>query len=103
MAQALLARPKLLLCDEPTSALDPAGRREMLELLRSVREETTVVFSTHILSDVEAVCTDVAVLHEGKIRLQGKLSELKRELGPRRYRLVPVEHTLEDLFLEVTQ
>ena len=77
IAQALLARPKLLICDEPTSALDPIGRKEILDILLSVREHTTVLFSTHILSDVERICTDVALLHNGKIAMKGSVSELK--------------------------
>lgn len=77
IAQALLCRPKLLLCDEPTSALDPVGRREILDLLLSVKEQTTVLFSTHVLSDVERICTDVAVLDGGVVRMQGKLSDIK--------------------------
>ncbi len=47
IAQALLNRPKLLICDEPTSALDPAGRKEILDILLAVKEQTTVLFSTH--------------------------------------------------------
>ena len=77
IAQALLGRPKLLICDEPTSALDPVGRKEILDILLAVRRQTTVLFSTHILSDVERICTDVAFLHEGTIRMQGKLEELR--------------------------
>ena len=77
IAQALLNRPKLLICDEPTSALDPVGRKEILDLLLSVREQTTVLFSTHILSDVERICTDIALLHEGVAKIQGKLSEIR--------------------------
>ncbi len=77
IAQALLSRPRLLICDEPTSALDPVGRKEILDILLSVREQTTVLFSTHILSDVERICTDVAFLHDGRVSLQGKLSEVK--------------------------
>lgn len=77
IAQALLGRPKLLICDEPTSALDPVGRKEILDILMSAKEETTVIFSTHILSDVERVCTDVAFLNDGKIVMQGKISEIK--------------------------
>ena len=77
IAQALLNRPKLLICDEPTSALDPIGRKEILDILLSVRNETTVLFSTHILSDVERICTDAAFLHSGRIRLQGKLSDIR--------------------------
>ena len=77
IAQALLNKPKLLICDEPTSALDPVGRKEILDILLAVREQTTVIFSTHILSDVERICTDVAFLEDGMIRLCGRLSDIK--------------------------
>ena len=77
IAQALLNRPKLLICDEPTSALDPVGRKEILDILLSVKEQTTVLFSTHILSDVERICTDVAFLKDGTVDLQGPLSQIK--------------------------
>ena len=77
IAQALLNKPKLLICDEPTSALDPVGRREILDILLAARERITVLFSTHILSDVERICTDVAFLNNGKIEIQGKLSDIK--------------------------
>ena len=77
IAQALLGNPKLLICDEPTSALDPIGRKEILDILQSVRDRTTVLFSTHILSDVERICTDVAFLHDGVIAMQGSVSRLK--------------------------
>lgn len=77
IAQALLSRPKLLICDEPTSALDPEGRKEILDILVAVKEETTVLFSTHILSDVERICEEVAFLNDGKIVMQGKVSEIR--------------------------
>lgn len=77
IAQALLNEPRLLLCDEPTSALDPVGRKEILDILSVVKEQMTVVFSTHILSDVERICDRVAVLHQGKLALCGGLEELK--------------------------
>lgn len=78
VAQALFGRPKLLICDEPTSALDPAGRKELLDILTAAKEETTVLFSTHILSDVEHICDEMAFLHEGKIALQGSLDEVRK-------------------------
>lgn len=78
IAQALLNSPKLLICDEPTSALDPMGRKEILEILCSVKNETTILFSTHILSDVERICDEIAFLHNGKIALQGTLEEIKK-------------------------
>jgi len=77
IAQALLNRPRLLICDEPTSALDPVGRKEILDILLAAREITTVLFSTHILSDVERICTNVAFLSEGKIAVQGAVSEIR--------------------------
>lgn len=77
IAQALINEPKLLVCDEPTSALDPIGRKEVLDILLAVKGKTTVIFSTHILPDVERICDRVAVLNKGKIALSGTLSELK--------------------------
>ncbi len=77
IAQALIGRPRLLICDEPTSALDPVGRRDILDILLSVREQTTVLFSTHILSDVERICTDVAFLSDGHVTMQGTVAEVK--------------------------
>jgi len=77
MAQALISEPKLLICDEPTSALDPIGRKEILEILTRIKGKTTVVFSTHILSDVERICDAVAVINKGKIVLESTISDLK--------------------------
>ena len=77
IAQALLNKPRLLICDEPTSALDPIGRKEVLEILDVIKESTTVLFSTHILSDVERVCDSIGVLNDGKFALQGSLSDIK--------------------------
>lgn len=77
IAQALLARPKLLICDEPTSALDPVGRKEILDILYKISKATTVLFSTHILSDVERICDHAAFLNEGKIAVTGTLAEIK--------------------------
>lgn len=79
IAQALFNRPKLLICDEPTSALDPVGRKEILDLLSSFKSEMTVLFSTHVLSDVERICTDVAFLKEGVIHTQGKIADVKTQ------------------------
>ncbi|MBQ8269230.1 MAG: ABC transporter ATP-binding protein [Clostridia bacterium] len=87
IAQALLNKPKLLICDEPTSALDPVGRKEILDILLAVKEQTTVLFSTHILSDVERICTDVAFLNEGTAILQGKPADIKGGLQTKEYRI----------------
>mgnify|MGYP000273123286 CR=1 FL=1 len=77
IARALALEPKILFFDEPTSALDPIGRKEILDILLSSKKQTTVLFSTHILSDVERICTDVAFLNNGKIAMQGAVADLK--------------------------
>jgi ABC-2 type transport system ATP-binding protein len=67
IAQALINHPKVLFLDEPTSALDPIGRRELLNLIIKLRENTTVFMSSHILSDVERVCNMVGIVNKGKL------------------------------------
>lgn len=91
IAQALLNRPKLLICDEPTSALDPVGRKEILDILWKAKEQTTVLFSTHILSDVERICSDIAFLNDGEIVIQGTLEEIRSA------------HASEEFLLETEQ
>lgn len=81
IAQALLTRPRLLICDEPTSALDPVGRKEILDILCRIKGTTTVLFSTHILSDVERICDYAAVLHNGRAVVNGTLSGIKAMHG----------------------
>lgn len=67
IAQALVARPAVLLLDEPVSALDPIGRREVLELMARIKGEVTVFYSTHILDDVQRVSDHVAILDHGRL------------------------------------
>ncbi|MGM0125191.1 ABC-2 type transport system ATP-binding protein [Enterococcus sp. AZ194] len=81
IAQALLNRPRLLICDEPTSALDPMGRKEILDILLSLKGQTTVLFSTHILSDVERICDSIGILHNGVLQTSGSIEELKKVYG----------------------
>ena len=76
IAAALVTAPKLLLIDEPTSALDPIGRADVLGLLRELTGQVTIVFSSHILSDVAKVSTHVGILHRGSLLAQGQLGEL---------------------------
>jgi ABC-2 type transport system ATP-binding protein len=81
VAQALVNAPKLLLLDEPTSALDPMGRKDVLDMLTSLRGRTTVFFSTHILADVERVCDTVAILDHGRVVARAPIDELKARYG----------------------
>jgi len=81
VAQALINAPRLLLLDEPTSALDPMGRKDVLDMLTSLRGRTTVFFSTHILADVERVCDTVAILDHGRVAAQAPIDDLKARYG----------------------
>ncbi len=79
LALALAPRPELLILDDPTSGLDPVVRREFLEtIIEEVQGEGgTVLFSSHLLNELERVADQVAILHEGRLRLDGSLEELK--------------------------
>jgi ABC-2 type transport system ATP-binding protein len=77
IAQAILHDPKVVFFDEPMSGLDPMGRREVRDLMEQLkREGKTVFFSTHILSDAEALCDRVAIMNLGQLRGVGAVSEL---------------------------
>ena len=79
LAQALIHDPMVLLLDEPTNGMDPMGRQEMLELIREIStfKSTDVIFSSHILDDVEYVCEDVIALDRGQVVLEGNMEQLK--------------------------
>jgi ABC-2 type transport system ATP-binding protein len=77
IAQAILHNPRLVFLDEPMSGLDPIGRREIRDLIQSLKDEAkTVFFSTHILSDAEALCDRVAVIDKGELRGVGVMADL---------------------------
>jgi ABC-2 type transport system ATP-binding protein len=77
LAQAILNRPPVLLLDEPVSSLDPEGRRDVLAVIRALGDgDTTVLFSTHILNDVERVCDRVAILDRGALVTEGPMDAL---------------------------
>jgi ABC-2 type transport system ATP-binding protein len=76
VASTVVAYPTLLMLDEPSSALDPAGRREVLDLVARLRGESTVIFSSHILSDVQEVCDTVGILRSGELLFQGAIGDL---------------------------
>jgi len=81
IAQALINDPAVVFMDEPISALDPIGRRDVTEIIRTLKQkgDTTVILSTHILADVEDVCDYVLIIEHGKIMAQDYLTNLKRK------------------------
>lgn len=76
LAQALVHRPSVLIMDEPTIGLDPSQVRDFRELIREVAEERTVMLSTHILSEVEKLCSRVIVIDQGKIVAEDRIDRL---------------------------
>lgn len=82
IAQALIADPDVLILDEPTSGLDPVQAARTKELIRSLAHEHTILFSTHVLSEVEAVADRVIVMVAGKIAADGPLSQLQSAQPP---------------------
>src|SRR4029453_15431204 len=94
LAQALCGDPPILILDEPTIGLDPAQVVEIRDLVRGLRGSRTVLFSSHILSEVEALCERVVVIARGRIVGEGTPAELGERLGRSR---------LEDIFLELVR
>ena len=76
LAATMVSEPELLLLDEPASALDPLGRREVLDLIAQLHGTATIVFSSHILADVQEVCDTIGILRQGKLLFEGPLHEL---------------------------
>lgn len=83
VAATVVGDPEVMILDEPASALDPVGRRDVLDLVRSSRGRATVVFSSHILTDVQEVSDRLGILHEGRLLFQGPAEELMSgRVGP---------------------
>lgn len=79
LADALLGNPDILILDEPTSGLDPNQAAEIRTLIRTIGKTKTVIFSTHILNEVQTTCDRVLIIHQGKIVGQGTVDELVRQ------------------------
>ena len=106
LAQALINEPEIVFLDEPMSGLDPIGRREIRELISDLREKGTTVFmSTHILSDIEALCDNVAILRNGKLAATGNLNELLTKSGEKQTFEITVKgvsaETLKNFLIDV--
>jgi ABC-2 type transport system ATP-binding protein len=89
IAQALVSRPRLLVLDEPVSSLDPEGRRDLLVLIEQLGATATVIFSTHVLTDIERICDRVGIIDHGRLVTEGPLDELLARFAQPLYRLEP--------------
>ncbi|MBL8937500.1 MAG: ABC transporter ATP-binding protein [Archangium sp.] len=92
IAQALIGNPKLLILDEPTEGLDPRQRNEVLQLIKGLAGQHTVVLSTHILAEVKTICEQVLIIHRGKIVADETMAAIT---GGR-------ENGLEEKFIQLT-
>jgi len=79
LAQALIHNPDVLILDEPTTGLDPNQLVEIRELIKQVGKDKTVILSTHIMQEVEAICDRVIIINHGEIVADAALSEIKKE------------------------
>jgi len=101
LAQSLINDPEIVFLDEPMSGLDPVGRREIRELIAGLRDRGTTVFmSTHILSDIEALCDEVAILRNGKLAATGNLNDLLTTGGESRALEISVQNVAADAIRE---
>ncbi|MGE6489695.1 ATP-binding cassette domain-containing protein [Paenisporosarcina sp. NPDC076898] len=87
LAQAIVHKPKLLLLDEPVSALDPVGRREIMNLLKSLQQDMTILYSTHILNDAEEMTDQLLFLRKGQLVEQGSIGDVRAKYDQPRYRV----------------
>lgn len=96
LAQAIIHNPKVLILDEPTSGLDPNQISEIRNLIANIGKDKTVLLSTHIMQEVEAMCNRVIIINKGKIVANGKTEDLKHAFSPDTLLQVTFNQALSD-------
>ncbi|MDO9109112.1 MAG: ATP-binding cassette domain-containing protein [Desulfatirhabdiaceae bacterium] len=92
LAHALMNDPEILVLDEPTSGLDPNQIVEIREIIRKIGREKTIILSTHILSEAEATCDRIAIIHQGKIVADGSTQSIKQSAGKERMLYITLDN-----------
>jgi ABC-type multidrug transport system ATPase subunit len=102
IAMSLIGNPPVIFLDEPTTGLDPQARLEVWQAVKELAEQgTTVLLTTQYLDEAEQLADRIAILHEGRIIVNGTLAELKQLLPPAKVEYVEKQPTLEDVFLAI--
>lgn len=91
MAMALIHRPEVLILDEPTEGLDPNQRNELRTLIKKLAKERTIVISTHVMQEVEAMCTRIIIMNKGRLVADGTAAKLGKTLGEGKKVVVELE------------
>jgi ABC-2 type transport system ATP-binding protein len=104
IAMSLIGEPKVIFLDEPTAGLDPQARIEVWQAVKELAEQgTTVLLTTQYLEEAEQLADRIAILHEGRIIVNGTLLELKQLLPPAKVEYVEKQPTLEDVFFAIVR
>jgi ABC-2 type transport system ATP-binding protein len=102
IAMSLIGNPQVIFLDEPTNGLDPQGRIEVWQAVKELAEHgTTVLLTTQYLDEAEQLADRIAILHVGRIIVNGTLAELKQLLPPAKVEYVEKQPTLEDVFFAI--
>ena len=91
IAQALIASPELIIVDEPTAGLDPQERNRFYSLLSEVGEQATLILSTHIIEDIQGLCSDMAIINKGSVLKQGSTKEMSKALSQKVWQTITTD------------
>lgn len=102
LAQAMIYDPEIIIMDEPTTGLDPQSVAQWRDWIRKLTPAKTIIFSSHVLSEVEQLCDDITVIHQGKLKASGKLSDIQKmfQHGQKIKLEVGISHHLRDELLK---